>query len=157
MTQTPALDTGKHYGDLVDQLLAQHKQVRAAIYGVAETTTAESRQEAFDRLREMLMQHETAEEKIVHPMTRAVGQGDTVADARVGEEDEGKELLAELEELDIASVEFARLFEKLAGAVLAHAEHEESQEFPLLRQYVDSGQLERAEALFLEVEATALA
>ena len=156
MTQTtPALDTDTTHGDLVTQLLAQHDQVRAAIYAVANTTTAESRQEMFDRLRELLARHETAEEMIVRPLTRRVDNGDDVAAARMDEENEAKVVLARLEKLDIASVEFARLFETFAQAVLTHAQREENLEFPLLLENVDAERLETAEKQLLLAEKTA--
>src|SRR5881409_1301775 len=112
MAQTKIeIDPDNIHGDLVSQLLAQHEQVRAAIYAVADTTTAESRQDAFDALRELLARHETAEEMIVRPLTRGIDGGQAVAEARMEEENESKDVLSELEKLDIASVEFARQFE----------------------------------------------
>lgn len=153
MTQT--IDTDTTHGDVVAQLLAQHAQVRAAINDVAATTTAESRQEAFDALRELLARHETAEEMIVRPLTRGINGAAEVAHQRMDEENEAKVVLAELEKLDIASVKFARTFEKFALAVLTHAQAEEQQEFPLLRQKLDESTLVRAEKLLLMAEKTA--
>ena len=57
--------------------------------------------------------------------------------------------------LDIASVEFARTFEKFAGAVLTHAQAEERAEFPLLRQHLDEKTSARAEKMLLMAEKTA--
>src|SRR3954454_1138905 len=130
MTQVThvTIDMDATTGDVVSQLLAQHDVVRSAIDEVARTTTAESRQQAFDVLRELLARHETAEEMIVRPLTRDIAGGETVAAARMEEENESKDLLAELEKVDIASEEFARLFETFAGDVLAHAQSEESLE-----------------------------
>lgn len=156
MTQTAhVIDTHDTHGDLIAQLLAQHEQVRAAIDAVAKTTTAESRQSAFDQLRELLARHETAEEMIVRPLTRGFDEGKPVAAARMEEENESKEALAELEKLDIASVRFARLFESFAQAVLTHALREENHEFPLLRRHLDAATLERAEKMLLLAERTA--
>src|SRR3954467_9743313 len=124
------IDPSQTTGDLVDQLLQQHELVRRAINGVAGTTTAESRQEAFDVLRELLARHETAEEMIVRPLTRDLAGGEAVASARMEEENKSKEVRAERENLDVASEDFARLFETFAGEVLAHAQLEEALEFP---------------------------
>jgi len=155
MTQTIVIDADTAAGDVVAQLLVQHEQVRTAINVVAETTTAESRQEAFDALRELLVRHETAEEMIVRPITRGIEGGKAVAAARMDEENESKVTLAKLEKLDIASVEFARLFEKFALAVLTHAQAEENHEFPLLRTHLDGEQSARVEKLLLTAEKTA--
>ena len=156
MTQTsngPDLDTT--YGDLIQQLLAQHEQVRRAIDAVAKTTTAEDRQQAFDSLRELLARHETAEEMVIRPLTRGISNGSAVAAARMDEENESKQVLADLEKLDIASVEFARTFERFALAVLTHAQAEEAHEFPLLRADLDADQSRQAERALLLAEKTA--
>jgi hemerythrin superfamily protein len=156
MAQTKIMiDTDTTRGDLVTQLLDQHEMVRAAIDAVAKTTTAKSRQDAFDALRELLARHETAEEMIVRPLTRDIDNGRDVADARMDEENESKDVLAELEHLDIASVEFARRFETFAKSVLEHALAEEGYEFPLLRQNLDADELEKAERQLLLAEKTA--
>ena len=155
MTQTTNIDTEKTHGDLVAQLLAQHEQVRAGIDAVAKTTTPESRQQAFDDLRELLARHETAEEMIVRPLTRGIDDGDAVAAARMDEENESKEVLSELEKLDIASEEFARTFETFGQAVLTHALNEETHEFPLLRKNLSEEKLAKAEKQLLMAEKTA--
>src|SRR3954471_23725232 len=155
MTQTNVINTDKTHGDLVAQLLAQHEQVRAAIDNVANTKTAQSRQKAFDQLRELLARHETAEEMIVRPLTRGIDNGEAVASARMEEENKSKDVLAELEKLDIASEEFARLFETFAQAVLTHAQAEETYEFPLLDREFDAAKLAKAEKQLLLAEKTA--
>jgi hemerythrin superfamily protein len=155
MANKIVIDLDNPQGDLVTQLLDQHEQVRAAIDAVAKTTTAASRQEAFDDLRELLSRHETAEEMIVRPLTRRFDNGEAIASARMDEENKSKEVLAELEHLDIASVEFARMFETFAQAVLEHALAEEAHEFPLLRRNLDADRLEKAEEQLLLAEKTA--
>jgi len=155
MTQSKVIDFDKTHGDLVTQLLAQHELVRSAIDAVAKTTTADSRQEAFDQLRELLARHETAEEMIIRPLTRDLDGGFAIAAARMDEENESKDMLAQLEKLDISSVEFARLFEKFGHAVLTHAQSEETYEFPLLRGNLDADKLEAAERQLLLAERIA--
>lgn len=152
---TNVIDFEDKRGDVVAQLLRQHEQVRKAINDVAKTKTAKSRQNKFDVLRELLARHETAEEMILRPLTRNIDGGKEIAEARMDEENDSKVVLAKLEKLDIASVEFARTFETFAGAVLTHAQAEENQEFPLLRRYLDEEQLARAEKLLLTAEKTA--
>jgi hemerythrin superfamily protein len=149
------IDTAATTGDLVSQLLAQHEVVRKAIDDVAKTKTPKSRQNAFDALRELLSRHETAEEMIVRPLTRGIDGGAAVASARMDEENESKDVLAHLEDLDIASEEFARTFETFAKSVLEHAQAEEAYEFPLLRSMLSSDELEQAERALLMAEKTA--
>ena len=155
MPKKTVIDLDNPQGDLVTQLLDQHEQVRAAIDAVAKTTTAASRQKAFDHLRELLSRHETAEAMIVRPLTRRFDNGEAIASARMDEENSSKEVLAELEQLDIASVEFARLFETFGQAVLEHALAEEAYEFPLLRRNLDPDRSQEAEEHLLLAEKTA--
>jgi hypothetical protein len=149
------IDLDATHGDVVTQLLAQHRLVRASIDDVAQTTTAEARQQAFDVLRELLARHEAAEEMIVRPLTRSIDLGEAIASARMDEENESKDVLAKLEKLDIASEEFARLFETFAQAVLTHAQSEEAFEFPLLHRHLDAEKLETAERQLLLAERMA--
>src|SRR3954462_13491300 len=114
MAKKIEIDTSHATGDLVDQLLEQHELVRRAINDVAGTTTAQSRQESFDALREMFARHETAVEMIVRPLTRDIRDGEPVAEARMEEEYERKEGLRQLEKLDIDAVKLARTFEGFA-------------------------------------------
>lgn len=114
--------------DVVDVLLAQHTLVRELISEVSGTR-GEARKRAFDELRTLLALHEAAEESIVHPA--AYGE---VGEARVAEEQHAAQAIAQLETLDPAGEEFDQAFAEFAQAVLAHADKEEREEFPALRQ-----------------------
>ncbi|HEU4567037.1 MAG TPA: hypothetical protein VFR99_03320, partial [Marmoricola sp.] len=58
--------------------------------------------------------------------------GKEVAEARNHEEDEANHVLADLEKMDVTSTEFDGTFAGFAQSVLAHAQHEETMEFPSL-------------------------
>lgn len=126
-------DTVNENADAIEILLAQHNQIKQ-LFALVETSEGEARQREFDHLRALLAVHETAEEEVVRPTTRsALPNGDTVADARMKEENEAKEVLAKLEALGCESSEFLPKFREFKKSVLAHAEHEEHEEFPGLR------------------------
>ncbi|EXG80691.1 hypothetical protein [Cryptosporangium arvum] len=55
----------------------------------------------------------------------------------LGQERHGTELLAELDRLDPASPEFDKRFTRLAVEIIAHADHEELEEFPVVRERLD--------------------
>ncbi len=139
--------------DVVAVLVAQHEQLP----GMFEQTLAlhgGERHEAFFRLRKFLSTHEAAEEQIVHPQTRRKLQnGDVIADDRLHEEEQAKQLLLDLEKLDVDSAEFVELFADLRSAVLAHAEQEELHEFPRMRERMSQGQLRRMARAVRLVEA----
>lgn len=142
MTQNTAVNTG-NADDVVAFLTAQHQQVRTLLDEVLATTGAE-RQRCFDEVRELLARHETAEEMIVRPLTRKAPDGRDVAAARMAEENEAKEVLAKLEKMEVDSAEFTTTFTEFRKSVLAHADAEETQEFPLLRANTDEKALRKA-------------
>lgn len=124
--------------DGIEFLLGQHQQVTQLIDAV-RNGPVDGRQDNFDRLRELLAVHETAEELILRPVTRhEVPGGDVVADARMAEENEAKKVLADLEKMDVATEDFVAAFAAFSEDVLAHANNEESYEFPLVREHQDS-------------------
>jgi hemerythrin superfamily protein len=140
---TEIRDAGDNAGDVVEFLLAQHQQIRGMLDDVL-SASGEQRQRAFDDVREMLARHETAEEMIVRPLTKRAPGGDEIADRRFAEENEAKEVLADLEKMDANSPEFTARFTGFRQSVLAHAEAEETQEFPVLRQNTDPDALVKA-------------
>ncbi|HKC27415.1 MAG TPA: hemerythrin domain-containing protein [Jatrophihabitans sp.] len=139
MTQTQI----KNAQDVVSFLKAQHEQVKSMFEQVIATRGAE-REQAFFELRRMLAVHETAEEEIVHPRAkREIENGEAIVEARLKEEHEAKEVLSELEKLDVDSTEFETKFRTFQQNVLQHAEAEESQEFSKLQSELDEDQLKR--------------
>lgn len=116
--------------DVVGILLSQHARIQDLLTDVS-SSVGEHRQQAFDELRALLAAHETAEEMVVRPVSQRTA-GKEVADARNHEEDEANHVLAELEKMDVTSTEFDGSFARFATAVLAHAQHEETLEFPSL-------------------------
>ncbi|SFK54190.1 hemerythrin domain-containing protein [Geodermatophilus ruber] len=133
---TGGRETTDDASDVVDFLLDQHRQIRGLLAEVLDRSGPE-RQRAFDEVREMLARHETGEEMIVRPLTRKAPDGRVVADERMAEENEAKRVLADLEKMEVDSNEFVVRFTAFRQAVLEHAEAEEREEFPLLRQTTD--------------------
>lgn len=126
--------------DVVDLLLRQHQLIRE-YFAEVETSTGEQRRDAFDRLRRLLAVHETAEEEAVHPMARsAVGDGAQVIDSRLEEEHRAKQILEDLDATGTESVDFGTKLSVLKTAVLDHAEREEREEFPRLRESFGAAQ-----------------
>ena len=130
--------------DVVDYLTDQHNTIRQAFVDTLDAPNAQVRQESFTRLRTLLAVHETAEEMMVHPrVRRKIDGGAAVVDARLAEEHDSKVALSELEKLDIDSADFTKALIHLQAAVLEHAEKEETEEFPLLIEQLDTDELER--------------
>jgi hemerythrin superfamily protein len=125
----------------IDLLESQHAEIKRLLSAVTDSA-GDERQQNFDELRRLLAVHETAEELVLRPITRKdVPGGDSIADARMEEENKSKEVLAKLEKLDVDSAEFESTYASFKADVLEHATHEEAEEFPAVRQHEDQESL----------------
>lgn len=134
------MTTAREDEDVLTLLIRQHEEIRA-LFERVETTTGKDRTTAFRELVRLLSVHETAEEELVHPAARRSEGGDAVVDARVAEERRAKELLVTLDRIGPDAEGFDTLLVQLREDVLAHAGHEEREEFPRLRSQYDDEQL----------------
>ena len=126
--------------DVVELLTEQHRQIRT-VFDELATATGKDRVEVFRRLVRLLAVHETAEEEVVHPAVHKADGGEPVVAARVAEERRAKELLSTMDGIGQDAEGFDTLLVQLRDDVLAHAEHEEREEFPLLRATYDAERL----------------
>jgi hypothetical protein len=127
-------------GDIIDVLLDQHEQLREVMAEVEATTGAE-RAAAFERFATMIETHEESEQRVVHPVTSDLLDGAEIAELRIDEEEEANAVLAQLRSLDPGGKEFAARFTALRESVLEHAQSEEAEEFPRLRELLPQDQL----------------
>lgn len=140
--------------DVITLLHKQHEEIRT-LFTEVETATGDERKDAWHRLVRLLSIHETAEEEIVHPAVSRVNGGEPIVDARVAEERRAKELLSTMNDIGPDAEGFDTLLVQLRDDVLAHADHEEQAEFPLLRKVHDQERLERMAKAVLAAEAIA--
>ncbi|OBK18075.1 hemerythrin domain-containing protein [Mycobacterium asiaticum] len=142
--------------EVVSFLKAQHDLIEDMFDEVLHASDPRAREKPFIELRQLLAVHETAEEMVVHPrLRREADDGDAIVEALLHEEHEAKTLLSNIENLDVTSEEFVTELTKLRDAVLAHAEHEELEEFPKLQKEVDTDDLKRMAAAVKAAEAIA--
>jgi len=142
--------------EVVKFLKAQHNLIEDMFDEVLHASDPHAREKPFVALRQLLAVHETAEEMIMHPRARRqADSGDAIVDARLKEEHDAKELLSQIEKLDITSQRFIDEVGKLREAVLGHAQHEESDEFPVLQHELDAGDLKRMGTAVKVAEAIA--
>lgn len=126
--------------DVITLLTRQHREIRE-LFAKLDTATGEQRRDTFRSLVRMLAVHETAEEEVVHPAARSTEGGEPVVEARLGEEHRAKELLSTLDDMGPDAEGFDTLLVQLREDVLAHADHEEREEFPRLRTAYSVDQL----------------
>jgi len=120
--------------DVTLMLERQHQQVKDLFTRIGDGTTPTA-SDAFCELRRMLAVHETAEEMVVYPALRKTGdEGERIAKERLAEEDKAKTVLHELESVALSDPAFATKIADFKRAVVAHAEAEEREVFPRIRQ-----------------------
>ncbi len=147
--------TATRQKDAVDVLLAQHERIKA-MFSEVSSAGGKQKQDLFEDLVRLLAVHEAAEEELVHPLSRRDNAaGEAVVDARLAEEQQAKRELADLYDIGTADPRFDDAFQRLQQAVLAHAEHEEHEEFPALRRAVPAEQLTKLAGMVLTAEKMA--
>jgi hemerythrin superfamily protein len=138
--------------DLIAAILEDHAEIKQMFAAVQDATTTADRDEHFAALMRKLVIHETAEQEVSHPLARQAQGGDAVVDERLEEEKKGEKVLKRMEGMNPDDPDFASTFASLHSDVLAHAEHEESEEFPLLEAAADAKKLERMAMVFRAAE-----
>ena len=119
------------HDDVISLLTQDHEAVKQRM-AEFDNASPEVRAELFWKLTDQLVRHEVAEETIVYPALRKAPGGDALADARQQEEAEAEQQLARMEKMDPTTEEFMGALRDLRQSVLAHAEKEERDTFPVL-------------------------
>ena len=141
--------------DVTAVIAEQHEETKQALRGLLAHRGAE-RADLFRKLRVTMALHETAEELTVHPEAmRQLGGNDRSIRDRVAEESEAGQLIGRLELLDNDSDAFGDGFEELATSVTRHAQSEEADEWPALREITDMAANERMVAVMSAVPGLA--
>jgi hypothetical protein len=126
--------------DVVDVLRTQHQQVRRML-ALTDAMTGAAKEQHFRQLTDLLETHERGEQEVVRPVTRTCAGGERTAANRLDEEREADELIARLKQTAVDTPEFDRLLDRLRDMVLMHAEQEEMEEFPMLRDQIAADRL----------------
>jgi len=144
--------TGRVTG-VVAAVQQDHREIEEMLDRV-ELASGEARRDAFDRLASKMKAHETAEERVVHPLAKQEGNTETV-DELVDEEMTASRALERLATMDVDSDDFETAFAQLKRDVLAHAQQEEREEHPSLLEDTSTEELERRAELFEQAEQEA--
>ncbi len=124
--------------DVATVVLEQHKDVARRLDAVMNETGS-ARTDAFASLAKLLGSHETAEQTVIYPALRKLGdEGTRVADDRTQEEAAAEDVLTKLKGLEAGSEDFELLFRDFSAKVHEHAASEESEVIPLLMASVSA-------------------
>ena len=145
--------TGHENCDVIDEVLEDHDEIKRLLAGV-EALQGEQKRDAFEDLVRKLAVHETAEQEVVHPLLRDAG-GEAILQERLSEEKEGEKMLSALLKMGTDDPLFDRTFKSLRAAVLDHADFEQEQEHPKIRETIDAERLRTLAKVFRAAEATA--
>lgn len=138
--------------DAFEVLKQDHEEVKAMLTRLEAGPTAErgATQAELDERKKLTDQviieeskHEAVEEQYFWPAVRDQGaEGERVADRAIGQEQDAKQILAELDKLEPADQHFEALLTKFTADAREHIEFEESQAWPLLRGSITAEQSE---------------
>jgi hemerythrin superfamily protein len=140
---------------LLDLLLQDHQAAKQMLERFDDLPVS-GRAVAFCQVTYTLVGHEVAEEEVLYPAVREhVENGDDLAGRRIEEQAAAEELLARMEKLDPASVDFMAEFANLRDAVLEHAEAEEQTVFPALASAIDEDEQRQLGRRYEQAKAAA--
>lgn len=128
-----------------DVLKKDHNAVKKLFTQFNRTTAraVEQRQHLVDKISEELEIHAAIEEELFYPAVRATGEGEDLVREAVEEHQEVKQLVAEIQGLDVSSPEIADQMRQLREAVLHHATEEEKEMFPFAKEHLGAEELTR--------------
>jgi hemerythrin superfamily protein len=128
--------------DLVDAVIADHREVEALFDELEASGDARHRGALVERVIVELVRHSVAEEQYLYPAARKVlPNGDEVADHELGEHAETERVMKQLERTDPADPAHADLVRSLIDDVRHHIQQEEADLLPKLRATCDDADL----------------
>jgi hypothetical protein len=146
-----------HGQDVVDLLLARHREVRQHMEEY-ERSAADPRlrEHLLDDIRAKLSSHEAVEEQLIHPLVRRnLPDGHRIAAEVLAQEQQAQELLAEIEHTEPNTPRMDELTRELFAKVRLHAQTEETEVFPALRLYLGPRERMRLGTMVERVERLA--
>ena len=128
--------------DVVDILTLDHREMEDLLDQIQRATASDLRRDLTDTLIAEVMRHAVAEEMYVYPaMEKHIPQGKEEADHDRDEHHEIVQVMKELEGTDAAEPAFMDGVLKLDKLLRHHAQDEEADQFPKMRQYLSAEKL----------------
>lgn len=139
--------------DIIGILLTQHARIRE-LFAEVHVTLGDAKRAKFGEFRALLATHEAAEEMILRPVARKTA-GEDEAAARNAEEREAERILSELEQMNPDRSQFEAKLSEFEKAFRGHADREELEEFPAVRDGCSQEQRQKMGRRLLRAERTA--
>lgn len=127
---------------IVDQIIADHRQVEAIFGDIGNSSDASNRRELVEHVITELVRHSVGEEQYLYPTARRVlPDGEQVADHELKEHAEAEEVMKELENTDEDDPKFDAMVRTLIDDIRHHVEDEENDLLSKLRDACDGAEL----------------
>ncbi|MCM3661353.1 hemerythrin domain-containing protein [Georgenia satyanarayanai] len=138
MSQTP----GTAEQDVVDFLTNDHALMIALLEEIQETAGPKERRDLADTLIAEVMRHAVAEEMHVYPVIeKHVPNGKEEVEHDKKEHDELVDVMKRIEDLDSEDPRFLQEIREMHALLKHHANDEETDQFPKLRQHIPREEL----------------
>jgi len=126
--------TTKHQ-DLVDAIVADHREFEAVFDEIEASGDARMRRELVEHVIAELVRHSVAEEEYLYPTARKVlPDGDKIADHELEEHAEAEQVMKEIENTDATDPKFTERVDTLIADIRHHLKDEEEDLLPKLRK-----------------------
>ena len=137
MTETVARDDMPAGADVVDELTRDHHEVLDLLERVTATRDAKERRDLADTAIAEVVRHSVAEEMYVYPaMSDALEHGGDTVEHDKEEHAKLERIMKDLEGVDGDDARFDALVGDMARALRHHAEDEETEQFPKMRERI---------------------
>lgn len=128
--------------DVVDILTTDHQEMMELAGQIKHTSDTGQRRDTADTLIAEVMRHAVAEEMYVYPVIeKHIPNGTEEVEHDKKEHDEIVQVMKQLEDCEADDPDFIERVGKLEGLLSHHADDEESQQFPKMRNHLSSEQL----------------
>lgn len=130
--------------DVVDELTTDHREALALLDRLAASTSAAEKRDLADTVIAEVVRHAIAEEMYVYPaMRKHVPDGAKEVEHDIEEHEELEETMKRLEAADASEPRFDELVRTMTEQLRHHAQDEESDQFPKLREHIPHEELVR--------------
>lgn len=134
----------QHYTelDVVDELTTDHREALELLDRIVGSNDPTQRRELADIVITEVVRHSVAEEMYLYPVMRKyLPQGADTVEHDTEEHNHLDEVMKQLEKVDATDPTFQTLVEQMTDALRHHAQDEETEQFPELREWVPREQL----------------
>jgi hemerythrin superfamily protein len=136
------MTTTAGHTDVLDVLMAEHRQVEALLKDLRAATDPTTRRDLADEIIAQLVRHSVAEEAYVYPVVRDyLPNGAEAVEHDMEEHDELEHILKELEGLEATDPAFDEVTLELQTTLAHHIAEEEAEQFPALRAAAPQAEL----------------